>query len=122
MQCPRCNTFDLPDLADAPPPHDKKVICHQCGYCFGFIAKPKNKEKLDHRPNGCPTPDDLKINHCQICLRHRGQIGKGHLETHHIDNDPANNDRLNLLVVCIACHKLIHWARTYIRNHMTDGE
>jgi len=50
------------------------------------------------------------------------QRKEGHLETHHIDNDPANNDRLNLLVVCIACHKLIHWARTYIRNHMTDGE
>lgn len=121
MLCPRCENFDLPDVVKADKgPHEKKVVCNKCGCTFGFLAKEKNEKKLDHRPNGCPTPEMLGIDYCQICLRHKSKIGKGHLDTHHIDGNPANNDRLNYLVVCVACHRLIHWTRTYIKNHMEE--
>lgn len=99
-------------------PHYAKGVCPDCESFLYIIPKPKNEEKLAKRPNGCPTPDALEIYRCQVCLRHKDDLGRGHLETHHIDDDPTNNDRLNWLVVCVACHKLIHWTRTYMKNHM----
>ena len=99
-------------------PHYAQARCPECDTFLYFVAKPKNEEKLAKRPNGCPSPEALEIDYCQICLRHRSKIGRGHLSTHHVDDDPTNNDRLNLQVVCIACHKWIHWSRTYLKNHM----
>lgn len=31
----------------------------------------------------------------------------GHFEIHHIDNDPSNNDALNLILLCPTCHSKI---------------
>jgi len=117
--CPRCNIEVVPkEILYESGPHYAKAVCPECDCYLYMIAKPKNKEKLEKRPNGCPSPDKLEIDFCQVCLRHKEKLGKGYLETHHIDDDPTNNDRLNLQVVCIACHKWIHWTRTYLKNHM----
>ena len=32
----------------------------------------------------------------------------GHFEIHHIDNDPSNNEQMNLLLLCPLCHSKIH--------------
>lgn len=97
-------------------PHYAKVLCRECKRCIGFMAKPKNMAKLEKRPNNCPTPEDLGIDHCQICLRLKEQCHRSYLCVHHIDDDPTNNDRLNLMVVCYACHALIHWMRKYYND------
>jgi hypothetical protein len=119
--CPRCGVEVEPNESLCEDgPHYAKAICPDCGRFLYFIGKPENKTQLEKRPNGCPTPAKLDIDYCQLCLRHKEKIGKGYLETHHIDGNPANNDRLNHFIVCIGCHKLIHWMRTYIKNHMED--
>ena len=119
QQCKHCGKYVVVDLEIlSSGPHYAKVVCSECGGYMGrFQPKPKNEAKLLKRPNGCPTPEQLEINYCQICLRNKEQLGKGWLCTHHIDDDPTNNDRINHLVVCIACHKLIEWTRTYFYRH-----
>ena len=97
-------------------PHFAKAVCPECQRTLGFIPKPKNQDRLDKRPNGCPTPEQLGISRCQVCLKDKDRTHRQYLSTHHIDDDPTNNDRLNLLVVCYACHRLIHWLRTYFND------
>jgi hypothetical protein len=41
-------------------------------------------------------------NKCEIC--HLGPPDVPHLTTHHLDRNPENNDRSNLLVCCPAHH------------------
>lgn len=115
--CPRCNKIvQVEETLCEDGPHFSQLRCPECKHFFGFRAKPKNDDKLEHRPNGCPSPKDLNIDYCQICLNEKDYVHKQYLETHHIDNNPSNNDRLNLLVVCRACHRLIHWTRTYLND------
>lgn len=125
LYCKRCGVSSLPDVVDAPPPHEKKVICPECGYCHGFLAKEKNEQKLDHRPNGQPTPSQLAdtkgIDFCEICLRRKDQLGKkGFFEVHHISRTPSDNSTGNLLHVCKACHSFIHHLQTYLNDHLKE--
>jgi hypothetical protein len=125
IECPSCKHQSAPLIAQALPPHDKKAICGNCGRTLGFIAKDKNKRKLDHRPNGQPKPSDLMEikgkSYCEICLREKYQLGrKGYFEVHHISKDPSDNSINNLLVVCKACHQFIHYLQVYLNDHMRD--
>jgi hypothetical protein len=90
--------------------------CLNCGYhCWG--GRLKNKIKNEKRPP-CPAPRDLGIDACQMCLLAYDHLGYSEvLETHHIDDNPQNNDRLNLFVACTSCHKLIHHQRNYRYTH-----
>ena len=117
QECPGCHEEIYPEVKILESgPHYAKVQCPICERGLGFMPKPKNEDKNAKRPS-CPSAVDLDIHHCQICLRASPELGKGWLCVHHIDDDPTHNDRMNLLVVCIACHKLIHWTRTYLYSH-----
>jgi len=96
--------------------HGHRYVCNDCGYtCWG--GKLKNKQKIEKRPP-CPTPSDLGIDWCQMCLLKATDLGYAEtLDTHHIDDNPQNNERLNLHIVCTSCHKLIHHQRIYRYNH-----
>ena len=117
-RCYRCSAiFEEPKIQMCSRgPHHATVRCPACDYFLGFMPKPENKEKLEKRPEKC-TPEEMGIDWCQICLRKEDELGKGWLCVHHIDDDPTNNERLNKMVVCIACHKLISWTRTYMKDH-----
>lgn len=118
--CRRCRKEVVPYLNPRPDtPHYAEYKCPDCQGFINWVAKPDNQKKLDKRPNGCPTPEDLDIEICQVCLRPREWLGQNEtLETHHIDDEPTHNDRLNLLVVCTACHKFINWIRIYFNKHL----
>lgn len=117
QECPRCKKYAQVDIKLLKTgPHHAEILCSQCGRNLGYVPKPKNKDKLEKRPNGCPTPKKLGINYCQICLRPIEDTHRQYLETHHIDDEPKNNELPNLLVVCLACHKLINWTRTYLNE------
>jgi predicted RNA-binding Zn-ribbon protein involved in translation (DUF1610 family) len=96
--------------------HGNRYVCKDCGFtCWG--GKIKNKVKNDKRPP-CPTPSELRIGYCQICLVSREYLLHGEtLETHHIDDDPKNNDPLNLQVFCSQHHRLVH----HIRKHYGEA-
>jgi uncharacterized CHY-type Zn-finger protein len=120
MICKNCEHEITPDIEPRESgPHEAALRCPLCGWFLGWKAKEKNQPKLDKRPNNCPTPTDLEIDYCQICLRPRTWLGQHEtLETHHIDDDPAHNERSNYLVVCTACHKLVAWTRLYVNTHL----
>lgn len=114
-ECDKCGSPNIIE-DNFSPIHGFWYICEDCHYrCWG--GRLKNKEKNEKRPP-CPTPRDLWIDKCQMCLLPYDSLGYSEvLETHHIDDNPQNNERLNLLVVCTSCHKLIHHQRTYRCNH-----
>jgi hypothetical protein len=119
--CRHCRNDIVPNIEILPETsiHYGKYTCPVCDSWIGFKAKPENEKKLEKRPNGTPTPEALGIEYCQICLRPRERLGSREtLDTHHIDDDPANLERLNFLIVCSACHKLIAWTRTYFNEHL----
>ncbi len=119
MICRFCNAEIEPVFNPRPDtPHAGELRCPECDRFLGWKPKEKNEKKLEKRP-ACPTPADLEIDWCQVCLRKRDQLGINEtLETHHIDDDPTNNDRLNFLVVCTMCHKWIAWVRLYVNSHL----
>jgi uncharacterized protein YbaR (Trm112 family) len=123
--CPRCGAFAMPDVTDAKPPHYKKLNCPDCNHPLGFLAKPENEKKLDHRPNGQPSASQVMeskgIDYCEICLRRKNQLGsRGFFEVHHISKDPADNRISNLLLTCKACHQFIHYLQVYLNDHMKE--
>lgn len=125
ITCSSCGAFEVPKESPAKPPHDIRVSCPNCGRTHGFLAKEKNQKKLDHRPNGQPNVSQLMefkgIDFCEICLRRKDQLGKrGFFEVHHISKDPTNNETVNLLLVCKACHQFIHYLQTYMNDHMKE--
>ena len=114
-RCDRCKSDNIADKSFSEI-HGHRYVCGDCGYtCWG--GRLKIRDKNIKRPK-CPTPEDLGVDYCQICLLPRESLGYAEtLETHHIDDEPANNDRINLLVVCTSCHSLINHQRTYRYNH-----
>ena len=116
-ECPYCGPVETWVRPRPDTIHGFEVCCKQCNKHIAWAGKPENKEKNEKRPP-CPSPADLSIQYCQICLLKKEDLG--HLETlhtHHIDDDPKNNDRLNLMVVCTSCHALIGHQRTYRYSH-----
>ena len=118
-----CGVCDRPDCGEYnieathfSEIHGHRYHCIECGYTW-WGGRLKNKDKNIKRPI-CPTASDMDISYCQICMLEGRDLGYSEtLEVHHIDDNPQNNDRLNLMVACTACHKLIHYQRTYRYNH-----
>lgn len=95
-------------------PHEAEIRCGLCHCFLGWKRKEKNEGK---RLPQVHSPESVGIDYCEICLLHRKHLGMNEtLDIHHIDDNPENNERINISVVCTGCHKLIHHQRTY-RNH-----
>ena len=50
-----------------------------------------------------PALISLKEDKCELCDRNCDK-----LHVHHLDGNPENNNRNNLMVLCMGCHKAIH--------------
>jgi len=113
--CRSCNSEVEYHLIPRPDtPHEAEIRCAACDRFIGWKKKEKNEAK---RPKQIHSPGSLGIDYCQICLMPKRHLGTNEaLEIHHNDDEPENNERINILVVCTSCHKLIHHQRTY-RNH-----
>lgn len=118
--CPECQAEVVPTVIERPQgPHEADIRCPTCERHLGFKPKAKNIEKLEKRPEK-PTAEQLGVAHCELCRRDLYRLGKGWLEVHHLDGEPRNNERVNLLVVCVMCHRQIHLMQTYVNNHLTE--
>ena len=118
MICKYCQSEMEPTINPRPDtPHEAETRCSTCGRFLEWKRKENNKDKRD----GKVKVSRIGIDYCQICLRKKTQLGtRETLTVHHIDEDPYNNDPLNHLVACDACHKLIHHIRVYHNYHLTD--
>lgn len=118
MTCKRCFKEVDPVLTPRPDTNNEaEMRCPLCGFFLGWKPKEKNKNKRD----GKIKASRLGIDFCHICLRKEYQLGTREVLTvHHIDEDPHNDDELNLLVACNACHNLIHHLRVYYNKHFID--
>jgi predicted RNA-binding Zn-ribbon protein involved in translation (DUF1610 family) len=113
--CVKCGSFSFEEISFNEI-HGHLYHCPDCGY-KGWGGRKHNEEKNKKRPP-CPTAEDLRVYQCDICTRQEHYLGYSEtLEVHHRDGDPANNDRLNLWVLCTVCHKLVHHQRTYRGEH-----
>lgn len=62
---------------------------------------------------------------CEMCLRHESDLpGTQQLEAHHVDEyqngGPAEQG--NLWILCTACHRQVHWARTYFGHYHEEPQ
>ena len=118
--CVKCGSADFTETAFSEI-HGHYYQCKSCGY-KGWGGRKKNETQILKRPP-CPTPRDLAIDRCQNFLRPVALLYFSEvLETHHIDDNPQNNDRLNLFVLCTKCHKLTHHDRLYLYYHAVEAE
>lgn len=96
-------------------PHYADLICNTCGKHNGFKSKPdadRSKRPKAH------TDLVAKFGRgfCELCLRPKCELRKCDvLEAQHVEEYQGGGDssRENIWIVCTACHKLIHWMRTY---------
>jgi hypothetical protein len=121
MWCKKCQwEIQEPDIIPRPDtPHAGEMRCPTCQSFLGWVKKEKNEGKRGPRKY---SPSDLNIDYCQLCRIKQINLGDQEtLDIHHLDGDPENNERLNFLVLCTSCHKLIHHQITY-RNHFIEKQ
>lgn len=104
-----CGKCGCPDISETTfnEIHGHHYVCNVCGYrCWG--GRLQNEEKCNKRPRH-PSQANLQVNICEMCGLEERFLNYGQtLEVHHKDLNPANNDRLNLWVLCTKHHKLVH--------------
>jgi len=116
--CKYCDAVVGVDYISRPDtPHMAEYKCFICNAHLGWIPKEKNETK---RPKNKYTPEDLKIDYCEMCLRYKPQLLKNHvLESHHVIEiqDGGKDIPENIWVLCTGCAKLVHWTRRYVTGH-----
>lgn len=116
-ECPYCGPVETLIRPRPDTPHYAEEICERCTKHISWVPKPKNEEKLDKRPK-YPSPANLGIDYCQICLLPKDNLFPSEtLETHHINGNAKDREKTNFLVVCTSCHSLINHQRTYRMRH-----
>lgn len=104
--------------------HHAKVECAKCRRFLRWLSKPDSDPTKYKRPQ---THRDLvsKFSNgfCEMCLRDKNELPKGQtLEAQHVIEfqDGGSEKRENIWIVCTACHRIIHWLRTYVgKNNIT---
>ncbi len=115
--CRSCGSVESYVRLRPDTPHHGESVCKKCDRHIKWLPKEKNTERLAKRPS-YPSPGELEIHYCQICLMPRLRLLTSEtLETHHINGNPKENKEDNFLVVCTSCHALINHQRTYRMRH-----
>jgi 5-methylcytosine-specific restriction endonuclease McrA len=119
--CPKCGQRWEYEIGLGKAGHHASARCKSCGH-FWWLPKPGKRTKREAKHT------DLvhKYSHgfCELCGIIDDKIPKGEsLEAHHVDEYAAGGEstRENIWIVCTACHKLIHWRRTYLKHILPNG-
>lgn len=109
--------------------HHARLVCSGCGVYIRFLPKPGQEKK--RRPAAARNlVREFSRGFCEMCTRRERDLPPGQcLEAHHVVpyspdeaatlgfDEPGDNTRENIQIVCTGCHRLIDWARTYVRTH-----
>lgn len=97
--------------------HYADCTCAKCGKHLGFPPKPDSDPSKYRRPTAHrDLVADYSRGFCEMCLRKHAELPKGQtLEAQHVVEfqDGGGNERGNIWIICTACHRMIHWIRTY---------
>lgn len=125
--CPRCgHTEHLVLIRDEgwTGGHHGRVECAACQAFIKWAPKPDSAKK--RRPSQSrKLVAQYSQGFCEICLRHELQIPAPQtLEAHHIIpvEKGGGDEQANIQICCTACHKLIHWQRTYLGHTLNEEE
>lgn len=118
MICPHCKNDIEPDTELTPHlKHYGKAICPECSRTW-WLPKPRSDER--RRQTSRFKIEDLGIECCELCRRPKTMLGHNQtLEIHHkhLLTDGGEDARENIIVLCTACHKHVHWQKTYYNDH-----
>jgi 5-methylcytosine-specific restriction endonuclease McrA len=97
--------------------HHAKVTCGGCNRFLRWLPKPESDPTKYRRPTSHTNlVADYGQGYCEMCLRKKEDLPpKQTLEAQHVleFKDGGSNERENIWIVCTACHRMIHWIRTY---------
>ena len=123
-QCKACGYTGVPTIKVMETGvHYAKLSCDQCGRFIRWMAKPEGDASKYRRENQHKElAAKFGNGYCELCLIKESDLPNGEsMEGHHVIEyaDGGDSSRENVWVVCTACHKLIHWRRTYL-GHLLD--
>lgn len=97
--------------------HYGDLRCAECNTHLGFPPKPESDPTKYKRPSKHrDLVREYSKGFCEMCLRSEGELPKGTtLEAQHVQEyqDGGDSTRENIWIVCTACHRMVHWVRTY---------
>jgi len=109
--------------------HHSKAECGKCGRFLRWFKKPEDDPTKYRRPQQHQNlVSSYGQGFCEMCLRSVDELPKGQtLEAQHVREyqDGGSSNRENIWIICTACHRLIHWVRTYrtsvtLQNQSTE--
>ena len=125
MNCKKCGIKVKPvSNGDISPIHGYKLSCPSCNSFVGWGGKRQiiKDENGIRQKSSQWSADRLNISVCELCRRDKSMLGPGTLEVHHkipiSDGGPDEPD--NILIVCTACHKQIHFLQCYFNRHLSE--
>ncbi len=104
-------------------PHWAKETCTACRRFLRWLPKP-DREKTKREAKHVDLVRKHGRGFCELCLIRESHLPQPQtLEAHHVIEyaNGGDADRENILIVCTACHALIHWRRTYLAHLLPEG-
>ena len=105
--------------------HYGAEICAVCRRHLRWLPKPDG-ERVRRPAAHRELVEKYSQGYCELCLTKQEDLpARQTLEAHHVVEfqDGGSAQRSNVWIVCTACAKLIHWARTWgsKRTHKGGG-
>jgi hypothetical protein len=128
-QCPNCSEIVNPDVTpvDNGTSIVYKATCPLCGTYIKWLPKSLfegAKKSNGKRRKAAWSAKALGINYCEMCGRPEDRLGAGEkLESHHkVPIEHGGEDlRDNILILCSPCHRMAHFLRTYLNEHLLES-
>lgn len=123
-KCKTCGARWEPTVELTPDtPHYGKALCGNCNAFLRWVPKP-DRDKRKREAAHTELVKKYSRGYCELCLILASDLPVNEtLEAHHVEEyqDGGASDRENVWIVCTACHKLIHWRRTYLAHLIPNG-
>lgn len=117
LPCRHCGHVGATATIAGSGDHFAAIRCDGCHAQLEWLGWPPTPERRERRRTARRAAELTRLgaDHCELCLRARFDLSPPDtLEIHHVDEDRDNNALDNLRLYCTACHRLVHWLRTYL--------
>ncbi|MBA7685518.1 hypothetical protein ES703_93943 [subsurface metagenome] len=116
IPCPGCGATESVKRIRTDGVHYASLHCGRCGRWLAWLPKPcvgKKWRPGRHRE----LVRKYSRGYCELCLRKAEELPGGQtLEGHHVRElqHGGSDARDNVTILCSACHRLVHWVRTWV--------